>query len=118
MWIKAVIVLAIVTSLVFFLNHVALLTTPEAVIAIEIKERGKISLQTRRGEWRECTLSGDSFVSSWLTILVLAEENRRRAKYVMITPDNVDHEDFRRLRVWLRWAGRRAAEPGYRKPSP
>lgn len=109
-WIKAVVALAIIVSLVFFLNHVALLTTPEAVIAIEIEERGKISLQTRRGEWHECKLSGDSFVSPWLTVVVLAQENRRRARYVIIMPDNVDAGDFRRLRVWLRWAGRQATD--------
>jgi toxin CptA len=56
-------------------------------------------------------LSGDSFVTDWLTILVLAQEGRRRARHVVITPDNVDAGDFRRLRVWLRWAGHRAAKP-------
>jgi len=112
LWIKAVVAVAIIASLAFFLNHVALLTTPEAVIAVEIREQENISLQTRRGEWHECKLSGDSFVSAWLTILVLAQENRRRARHVVIMPDNVDSGDFRRLRVWLRWAGHRAAEPG------
>jgi len=111
LWIKMVVAVAIIASLAFFLNHVALLTTPEAVIAVEVHEQGKISLQTRRGEWHECRLSGDSFVSTWLTILVLAQENRRRTRHVVITPDNVDAGDFRRLRVWLRWADHRAAEP-------
>jgi toxin CptA len=110
-WIKAVIAAAVIANLLFFLAYVALLTTPEAVIAVEFHEQGKIALRTRRGEWHECKLSGDSFVADWLTILVLAQENRRRARYVVITPDNVDAGDFRRLRVWLRWAGRRAAEP-------
>jgi len=112
LWIKAVIAVVIIASLVFFLNHVALLTAPEAVIAVEIHEQeGNMALQTRRGEWHECKLSGDSFVSTWLTILVLAQENRHRARHVVITPDNVDVGDFRRLRVWLRWADHRATEP-------
>jgi toxin CptA len=111
-WIKAAIVAAIVASLLFFLNQVALLTLPEAVIAVEIHEEGTMALQTRRGEWHECKLSGDSFVSDWLTILVLAQEHRRRARHVVVMPDNVDAGDFRRLRVWLRWAGHRAAKPG------
>lgn len=113
LWIKAVVAVSIIASLVFFLNHVALLTAPEAVIAVEIHDEqgGNLALQTRRGEWHECRLSGDSFVSTWLTILVLAQENRRRARHVVITPDNVDAGDFRRLRVWLRWADHRAAEP-------
>ncbi len=109
--IKAVLAAMIIASLAFFLRHAALLTASEAVIAVEIHEQGAMSLQTRRGEWHECKLSGDSFVSDWLTILVLAQENRRRARHVVITPDNVDAGDFRRLRVWLRWADHRAAEP-------
>lgn len=111
-WGKSLIVLAVIASLAFFLLSVALLRTPQAVCAIEIRESGEISLQTRRGDWRACRLSGSSYVSPWLTILVLAEEDRRRARYVVITPDNVDADEFRRLRVWLRWAAQRVAEPG------
>ncbi len=111
LWVKAAIGLAVIASLVFFLGHAALLRTPQAVIAVEIKEDGSITLQTRRGEWHECRLSGDSYVSPWLTLLVLRQENRLTPRYVAIMPDNVDAGDFRRLRVWLRWAGHRAAEP-------
>jgi toxin CptA len=109
-WIKAAIAVVVIASLWFFLSQVALLLLPEAVMAVEIHEQGTMALQTRRGEWHECKLAGASFVSDWLTILVLDQENRRRARYVVITPDNVDAGDFRRLRVWLRWAGHRAAE--------
>ncbi len=110
-WGKVAIILVVIASLIYFLYHVALLRTAEAVHAIEIKEDGKIVVQTRRGEWHECRLSGDSFVSDWLTIMVLAQENRHAARYVVITPDNVDAEDFRRLRVWLRWAAQRTVTP-------
>ncbi len=111
-WGKAAIILAVIASLVFFLGHVALLRTPQAVLAIEIRESGEIAIRTRCGVWYDCRLSGDSFVSAWLTIMVLEQENRRAARYVVITPDNVDAGDFRRLRVWLRWAAQRVAKPG------
>jgi toxin CptA len=111
-WGKTMIILAVIASLMFFLGHVALLSAPEAVIAVEIRESGEITVKNRRDEWRECRLSGDSFVSAWLTIMVLAQEGRRIARYVVITPDNVDAEDFRRLRVWLRWAAQRVVKPG------
>jgi len=111
-WGKLAIVLAVIASLVFFLSHVALLRTPDAVLAVEIKDGGEITVLTRRGEWCECRLSGDSFVSAWLTIMVLAQDNRRTARYVVITPDNIDAKDFRRLRVWLRWAAQRSAAAG------
>jgi len=110
LWLKAAIGLAVIASLAFFLSHAALLRAPRAVIAVEIKEDGSVALQTRRGEWHECRLSGDSYVSPWLTLLVLRQENRLTPRYVAILPDNVDAEDFRRLRVWLRWAGRQATD--------
>ena len=110
LWLKAAIGLTVIASLAFFLNHAALLRAPRAVIAVEIKEDGSVALQTRRGEWHECRLSGDSYVSPWLTLLVLRQENTLTPRYVAILPDNVDAEDFRRLRVWLRWAGRQAAD--------
>jgi toxin CptA len=111
-WGKALVFLAVIASLVFFLGHVALLRTPQAIVAIEIGEDGEIMVQTRCGEWHECRLSGDSFVSDWLTIMVLTQQNRRATRYIVITPDNVDAEDFRRLRVWLRWAAQRVVETG------
>lgn len=112
LWIKALTTVAIVASAVFLIRRVALLATQDAVVAMEITEDAHLAIKTRRGDWRACRLSGNSYVSPWLTIMVLAEDNRRSARYVVITPDNVDAEDFRRLRVWLRWAAQRVAEPG------
>jgi len=102
-WIKALITVAILASLLHSLMHVALLKTANAVIAVELKDKGAVFFRTRRGDWRDGTLSGSSYVSSWLTILVLVEEGRRNARCVVIVPDNVDADEFRRLRVKLRW---------------
>jgi toxin CptA len=106
-WVKSVLTLAVIASLVHSLRHVALLKAAESIIAIEIKEPAALAFQTRRGEWHECSLSGDSYVSAWLTIVILKIDKRRFPKCAVITPDNVDAEDFRRLRVWLRWNGGR-----------
>lgn len=111
-WVKLLIVLALATSLAYFLAGVALLATPQAVLAVEIRQTGEIAIQTRRGAWCACRLSASSYVTPWLTILVLTEAGRRGTRYVVITPDNVDAESFRRLRVWLRWAAQRIAQAG------
>jgi toxin CptA len=108
-WVKTVLALAVIASLVHSLRQVALLKAPESIIAIEIKEPAKLALQTRRGEWHECSLSGDSYVSAWLTIVLLKIDKKRFPRCAVITPDNVDADDFRRLRVWLRWNGGRRA---------
>ena len=109
-WMKASIAIAIAASLLYSLLHTALLKTAGAIVAVEIREQAVSSFQTRRGDWRDCRLSGSSYVSSWLTVLVLHEENRWPARYVVIMPDNVDADEFRRLRVLLRWGDSRRSE--------
>jgi len=108
-WIKTLIAVAILASLLRSLMRVALLKTADAVVAVEIKDEGEISFRTRRGEWRDGRLSGSSYVSSWLTILLIVEERQRNARSVVIVPDNVDADEFRRLRVKLRWGGMQKA---------
>lgn len=46
-------------------------------------------------------LFGSATVHQWLTVFRVAGEAGRFA--VVIAPDSINAEDFRRLRVWLRW---------------
>lgn len=103
-WVKAPVVIAIGVSLIFHLARSAALHAPEAIVALEIRDDGAVALQTRRGEWLDCELLPTSFVSRNLTIINLRPLGRRRARHVILVPDNVDARDFRRLRTWLRWA--------------
>ena len=102
-WLKILLVLLIGASCGVYLYSTALLRSGGAVVGLEIKDDGALSFQTRRGEWREGTLLGSSFVSPHLTILNIGMEGRFFARHVVIMPDCVDAEDFRRLRVRLRW---------------
>ena len=61
--------------------------------------------------WRVCALNGneysaslrpDSFVSPWLTVLLLRPESGGRLRNVVLLPDMLDAEAFRHLRVRLR----------------
>lgn len=100
---KSVFTLMIAFSLVFFLARDAALHSAHAIIALEIKDDGAISFQTRSGAWVDCTLLGSSYVSPRLTILHLRPGRRKGTRRVIIVPDNMDSRDFRRLRMWLRW---------------
>lgn len=53
--------------------------------------------------WQEAHLAGSSNVLANCAVLHLAVENRKR--YLIVLPDSLPREDFRRLRVWLRWRG-------------
>jgi toxin CptA len=45
-----------------------------------------------------------------MTVLVLSMEGRWSVRGVLITPDSIDAEEFRQLRVWLKWRCRLDAD--------
>lgn len=101
-WLSVVLVLIIGTSCGVYLYGSALLLSGGAVVGLEINDDGAVSFQMRGGEWCAGTLLGSSFVSSYLTIMNIGTEGKLFARHVVIVPDCVDAEDFRRLRVRLR----------------
>jgi len=108
---KAGLALAIGLSLVWALSRKAALQSAESVVALEIADDGRISLQTRSGARHECELLPSSYVSPRLTILNLKLQGGR-VRHVLLVPDNVDAREFRRLRTWLRWSAQADARPG------
>ena len=114
MWLKAGVTLAMAVSLVHALSRKAALHAADAIVALELTEAGRISFQTRRGDWRECELLASSYVSPRLTVLNLKAKGGR-IRHVVLVPDNVDAREFRRLRTWLRWGAQPEARESIRK---
>ena len=108
---QSVFALAIVISLIYYLARVALLHASHSIVTLEIRE-GAVSLQTRRGEWLNGELLGSTYVSELLTILNVRLKDSYSRRHVILVPDNVNPEDFRRLRTWLRWHGGKDAGSG------
>lgn len=100
---KAVFTFAIAVSLIYFLAQDALLHAAHSIVALEIRDGGEISFQTRIGDWIECDVLGSSYISPRFTIVNLRPRGGWAARHVIFVPDNVDPRDFRRLRMWLRW---------------
>ncbi|HUL40558.1 MAG TPA: protein YgfX [Burkholderiales bacterium] len=90
-------------SFVFYFRRTAWLAGANSIIALEIKEDGRGVAQTRRGEHLDCMVLPTSYVSASLTVLNVKVKEKRLARHVVILPDAVDGEDFRKLRVLLRW---------------
>jgi toxin CptA len=111
LWLSIVLLLIIGTSCGVYLPGRALLRGGGAIVGLEINDDGALSYQMRGGEWREGMLLGSSFVSPYLTILNIRTEQKFLARHVVIMPDCVDAEDFRRLRVRLRYGAHEAAQP-------
>ena len=100
---KAVFTLAICLSLVYLLARDALLHAPHSIVALDVRDDGTISLQTRRGEWIECDVLDSSYVAPRLTIVNFRPRAGGSSRHLVLVADNVDARDYRRLRMWLRW---------------
>lgn len=90
-------------SLIFYLRHYAWLHSPGATVAFELSDEMAYTLETRRGERIGCTLLDSSFVAPYLTVLNLKPEGKFFTRSVVILADAIDAEEFRQLRVLLRW---------------
>ncbi len=90
-------------SLVFYLKRNARLAAPNSIIALEMMEDCACAIETRSGKRLDCILLPTSYVSASLTILNLKADGEMLARHVVILPDSINPEDFRKLRVLLRW---------------
>lgn len=100
---KLVTTLVFCVSLVFYLKRNARLAAPNSIIALEIMEDCACAIETRSGKRLDCILLPTSYVSASLTILNLKADGEMLARHIVILPDSINPEDFRKLRVLLRW---------------
>jgi len=103
LWAKLAIAAAIGASLLQTLWGKALLKSRTSLVAVELRGAGGLAVQTRNGQWHDARLLGTTYVAPLLTVLNLKLSERIIARHVVIVPDNADADDFRRLRVLLRW---------------
>ena len=105
-WIKVIIAAVLVVSCWFSVRRAALLLTPHSAVAIEFTSDKLLSVKTRASDWSEYEVLGSTYVAAFLTVLNLRQTERKTVRHVVILPDGIDNEDFRKLRVWLRWQAR------------
>lgn len=102
-WLAASLMPAFVGSAAHALRRDAFRTLRHSLIAVRLDADCRCAFQTRAGAWHDAALLGSSFVSPYLTVLNLRPAGGRRTKHLVLLPDAVNAEDFRRLRVWLKW---------------
>ena len=81
----------------------ALLLGPDSALALEVTSDHQFSMQTRAAGWSEFEVLGTTYVTPYLTVLNLRRPGERRTRHVTLLPDSLHADDFRKLRVWLRW---------------
>lgn len=76
------------------------------VKALHLSTDGKCSVRLGNEQWVPAEVLGSSFVQPWLAVLHLKLEGRRHMLPLILLPDMLKHDEFRRLRVWLLWGWR------------
>lgn len=102
-WSKAAMGAFLLLCTVYHIARSALLRLPGAIVALEVSAKNGLSCLPRGGEWLQAEVLGDSYVTPWLSVLVLQLPGKRFARHAVILPDMLDADSYRRLRVWLRW---------------
>lgn len=101
-WLRVGTSSAILTSMTHSYWHYILRRSRHAVRGLSITRDG-LKIETCRDDWIPVETLGSSFVSPWLTVLNLKLPDRRLATHVVLLPDMLGPDEFRRLRVWLKW---------------
>jgi toxin CptA len=108
LWTKVALAASVAMSLAHALRHHALRRNRTSPVALELHEDDRAAVQMRDGEWHEARVLPTTFVTPLLTVINLKLPGRLRARHVVIVPDGVRADDFRALRVTLRWRYRSA----------
>ena len=100
-------VLSVLTLLVlvwggYCVSRYALLRADDSCVAFRLEEDLGIVLVLRNGSHLMCRLSSDSLVTSLVIILNIEANEQRRGRNVLIFPDAMGVDSFRRLRVALK----------------
>jgi len=102
-WLLWPLTMVIVVSLADVLAVHALRTARRAVIRVDLGADAAVSVHFRDMLPATGRLLGSSFVSFRLVVLRVALANRHFPLSIVIEVSSLPPEDFRRLRVWLRW---------------
>ena len=95
---------AILASLAHSVWRHALLRGSHSSVEIEIANRGAGAVRDRNGEWHEVDILGTSYVTPWLTVLNVRLRLSGRPRHILLVPDSIGADDFRHVRVLLKWA--------------
>ena len=93
----------LIVQWVFCMRRHALMLAADSPTGIEINSNNEFSLGMRSCEWRNYDVLGSTYVMPYLTVLQLQQKGGRAINRIALLPDSLQAEDFRKLRVWLRW---------------
>ena len=101
-WLKLVLLAAILASA---LHQLLRLTGQRRICRLILRDDGRLEFSRIDGSCGEARIHPQTTVTSLLAVLLLRQEGRIEA--LVLLPDALDAEDFRLLRLWLRWRAAR-----------
>lgn len=106
--IKLLLVLAILAAVIYSVCQHGLLLLPWSCIAININSSNQLQLVYKNGKVLSVDLCRDSVVTPYMTVINCKPQHakflaRLFVQHLVILPDMLDAENYRQLRVWLRW---------------
>ena len=102
-WLQVIAIALLFAQCLVVVRRQAFLMGAEAATAIEVTSDHRLNVETRSSGWCEYDVLGSTYVTPYLTVLNLRRPGNRMAKHVPLLPDSLNADDFRKLRVWLRW---------------
>lgn len=102
--IRMILAALIVLSGVLTLNKYHFL---QNIVGIKTDKKNQWSLINSSGEIISAQLKGDSICTQWLVILNFRVQDVKKIYSIVILPDSLDHDNFRRLRAYLRVLSRK-----------
>lgn len=85
------------------LGIVAFRRRAQGALRLQCQADGGLSLMPEGVVWRPVALLPGSVVNPWLTVIRYRDETSNKTGSLLILPDSLDEDDFRRLRIWLKW---------------
>lgn len=96
LWLRAALLAGVVFSLWRSLP-------PSRVSGLRLGERGQLTLLYPQAEPLPVRVCPDTTVFNQLIVLRVREDDSDRVLSIPLLPDSMSGEEFRRLRLWLRW---------------
>ena len=111
-WLMAVTWAALGASAWTLAHGHALLRQPSSLMRLQSRADGSLEGLTRDGEWLAFSLLPCSTLFPVFAVLCLKPLGGGRTRSVTIFPDALSLDDWRTLRVWLRWQAGQAMQGG------
>ncbi len=107
-WARVALAVAVLAHALHAHRRIALRVARRSVHQLRLDSSGDIAVSDGEGRTREGQVREGCFVAPWLTIVRWRPQGMRFDRTEVILPDAIAGEDFRRLRVLLRWGGGRS----------